>query len=160
MPSIHFQSDLHPLGKSMQNFLVGKIFRKYNLFIGVKALPSFSLSFMSHPGTLQWGMWLEEVLWGHKRQVLKGCGSLSLHTHNSGQVMRSDPKLIPTWPFVGKCLSGGWGAFQGRIPHTLHPNEASVFSVSLSSLPVINIFLFFTLLFETQREQVRRKGRF
>lgn len=77
------------------------------------------------------------------------------------QVMRSDPKLRPMWPFVGKCLSGGWVAFQGRIPSPCTPMKlCSVLSVSSSSLTVNNIFLFFTLLFETQREQVRRKGRF
>lgn len=160
MPSTHFQSDLHPPGKSMQNFLVGKIFWKCNLFIRVKALPSFSLSFMGHPGTLQWGMWLEEALWGHKRQVLKGCSSLSLHTHNSRAGYEVWSKAESHTAICMEMSLRRAGGFSGRDSITSHPNEASVFSVSLSSLTVNNIFLFFTLLFETQREQVRRKGRF
>lgn len=104
------------LGKVCRTFWWEKIFWKYDLFIRVKALPSFSSSFMSHPGTLQWGMWLEKVLWGHKRQILRGVAHSHYTLLTGDQVMRSDPKQSPRGPFVGKCLQGGWVAFHGRIP--------------------------------------------
>lgn len=45
------------------------------------------------------------------------------------QVMRFDPKLSPTWPFVGKCLSGGWVVFRQGFHH-----PASQWSCVLCSL--------------------------
>lgn len=95
------------LGKVCRTFWWEKIFWKYNLFIRVKALPSFSSSFMSHPGTLQWGMWLEEVLWGHKSW--RGVAHSHYTLITGDQVVRSDPKWSPRGHLeVNVSKEGGW----------------------------------------------------